>query len=110
MTDSGNVYFGDPVFGTLARMDAYCYAENNFYDSNLDESGSTELTINGVMSAGNQIVVDRDHDNGSHTKMTVNFDDRVELGTLELPGLPSSTGGSGIREMEILTVFEIGAN
>jgi hypothetical protein len=30
--DSGNIYFGDPVFGTLQQMHAFMYAENDFND------------------------------------------------------------------------------
>src|SRR5262245_51486060 len=28
VSDSGNIYFGDPVFGTLEQMHAFMYAEN----------------------------------------------------------------------------------
>ena len=86
--DSGNIYFGDPVFGTLKEMNAYMFAENNFIDTNLDASGSAIVKLNGNMTAGNQVLIDRDYDS-SHTKMDVTFDDRVSTGALVLPGLPS---------------------
>jgi glycine cleavage system H lipoate-binding protein/type II secretory pathway pseudopilin PulG len=89
--DSGNVYFGDPVYGTLKQMNAFMYAENDFYDLNLSASGSAVVTLNGNMTAGDQVMIK--HDFGtSHTKLTVNFDDRISTGELELPGLPSSSG------------------
>jgi hypothetical protein len=43
--DSGNIYFGDPSFGTLERMDAFMYAENNFLDTNLSATGSARVTV-----------------------------------------------------------------
>jgi hypothetical protein len=84
VADSGNIYFGDPAFGTLLRM----YAENNFYDNNLGADGSKAVEINGIMSAGNQVAINRDFGD-HHTKLKLDFDDRVKTGDLELPGLPN---------------------
>jgi len=89
VTDSGNIYFGDPSFGTLIRMDSYMYAENNFIDNNLDASGSLSITVKGIMTAGNQVAINRDS-GGHHSKMTVVHDTRVSAGVLTLPGLPSA--------------------
>ncbi len=97
-TDSGNIYFGDPVFGTLEQMDAYMYAENNFYDNNLDAAGSKTVAVNGNMTAGNQVLINRDY-HDQHSKLTVNFDDRISTGAITLPGLPGSElnpGGYGV--------------
>ena len=93
-TDSGNIYFGDPVFGTLEQMDAYMYAENNFYDNNLDAAGSKKVSVNGNMTAGNQVLINRDYD-GQHSKLTVNFDDRISTGAITLPGLPGNQAAVG---------------
>src|SRR5580765_6285610 len=87
--DSGNIYFGDPAFGTLESMSAYMYAENNFYDSNLNASGSAIVKLHGMMSAGNQVAINRDF-KGQHSRMMVTFDSRVAKGSLALPGLPKS--------------------
>jgi len=89
--DSGNIYFGDQTFGTLERMDAFMYAENNFYDSNLSASGSASVTVNGNMTAGNKVSISRDFGN-QHSKLTVNFDDRLVSGKLHLPGIPNLSG------------------
>ena len=89
--DSGNIYFGDPEFGTLTQMNAFMYAENNFHDVNLDEDGSTTVTVHGNMTAGNQVVIERDYGD-QHTKLTVDFDDRIALGDLDMPGLPRFSG------------------
>jgi len=106
VTDSGNIYFGDPVYGTLKHMEAFMYAENNFYDNNLDASGSASVTVIGNMTAGNQVLINRDYGN-QHSKLTVEFDDRISSGALSMPGLPEaddSTGGFSIvswREVPI---------
>lgn len=92
VADSGNIYFGDPSFGTLNRMDSFMYAENKFIDNNLDATGSMQITLNGNMTAGNQVAINRDS-GGRHTKMTVNMDRRVLSGALQMPGLPSQSGG-----------------
>lgn len=89
--DSGNIYFGDPTFGTLERMDAFMYAENNFYDNNLSAVGSAKVTVNGNMTAGNQVRINRDAGK-VHSKLTVNFDGRLIDDTLVLPGLPAASG------------------
>ena len=92
--DSGNIYFGDPSFGTLEYMDAFMYAENNFYDNNLDASGSAQVTVNGNMTAGNQVLINRDYGN-QHSKLTVLWDDRISNLGLTLPGLPTKTSKFG---------------
>jgi len=92
VTDSGNIYFGDPTFGTLERMDSFMYAENNFIDNNLSATGSAKVTVNGNMTAGNQVKINRDFGT-QHSKLTVNFDNRLQTGTIDLPGLPAQSGG-----------------
>lgn len=85
--DSGSIYFGDPRFGTLERMDAFLFAENDFVDNNLSATGSARVTVNGNMTAGDQVRIHRDFGT-QHSKLTVNFDDRLVTGELVLPGLP----------------------
>ncbi len=92
VADSGNIYFGDPVFGTLEHMSAYMYAENDFLDNNLSASGSATVTIDGIMSAGNHVAINRDFGT-QHSRLTMNFDDRVSNDALLLPGLPTGTAG-----------------
>ncbi len=95
--DSGNIYFGDPTFGTLEHMSAFMYAENNFQDNNLNAAGSAAVTLDGNMTAGNQVNINRDY-GSAHSKLTVNFDDRVSTKRITLPGLPRTTATqSGLR-------------
>jgi len=95
--DSGNVYFGDPEFGTLRHMSAYMYAEHDFVDMNLDATGSKEVELFGIMSAGNRVAIERDYvaEDGTtaHSRLAVTFDGRVASGELELSGLPGWKGG-----------------
>jgi hypothetical protein len=94
VTDSGNIYFGDPAFGTLEYMDSFMYAENNFYDNNLSASGSTSVTVHGNMSAGNKVDIKRDY-GSSHTKLKLIWDDRIATGSLAMNGIPTTPQGGG---------------
>ncbi len=94
--DSGNIYFGDPAFGTLEQMHAFMYAENDFVDYNLNAAGSAKVRVLGNMSAGNHVRINRDYKVGKsvqHSKLTVDLDTRILDGSLDLPGMPSSGGG-----------------
>ena len=102
VADSGNIYFGDPSFGTLERMSAYLYAENNFHDVNLSATGSARVELFGNMTAGNQVKIERDFgvkvgklEVIQHSRLTVDFDERVAEGRLDLPGLPRTPGPAG---------------
>lgn len=94
--DSGNIFFGDPVGGTIEHMDAFMYAENDFVDFHLDKSGSKHVVLNGIMTAGDQVAIERNYvyDDGttSHSKLEVHFDNRIQLGTIDMPGLPGWKG------------------
>lgn len=87
VADSGNIYFGDPEFGTLERMEAYMYAENNFFDNNLSASGSAEMDLLGTMSAGNHVSIERDY-GSQHSRLSITLDRRLADGDIELPGIP----------------------
>jgi len=102
--DSGNIYFGDPSFGTLEYMDAFMYAENNFYDNNLSAAGSARVTVHGNMTAGNQVRINRDVGR-QHSKLTVDFDPRVWEGSLEMPSLPMSNAAD--PEFEVVSWREV---
>jgi hypothetical protein len=102
VADSGNIYFGDPKFGTLERMYAYLYAENNFHDVNLSATGSAKVELFGNMTAGNQVKIRRDYTTTvdglpsvQHSRLIVDFDERIANGELVMPGLPRTPAGSG---------------
>jgi hypothetical protein len=65
LISGGNVYFGDPVYGTLYTCSAMMFAANNFlYNSRAIGTFSAEpesgFTINGSLSALNEISIERD--------------------------------------------------
>ncbi len=112
VADSGNIYLGDPRYGTLESLHAYLYAENDFIDNNLSASGSATVELVGNMTAGNHVAIERDYvdpDDGSvtHSKLTVTFDDRLSTGALQLPGLPDP--GKGIVGFHAVLWRELGA-
>ncbi len=94
VSNSGNIYFGDPSFGTLEYMDAFMYAENDFLDNNMSATGSAEVTVHGNMTAGNQVAINRDYGT-QHSKLTMIWDDRIALGNLTMNGIPTTPVGGG---------------
>ncbi|WP_372846106.1 hypothetical protein [Pontiella sp.] len=61
----GNIYFGDPTYGTLFTADAFMFANNNFYyntSSDTGEQGMPEsgFRVYGNFMAMNQVVIVRD--------------------------------------------------
>jgi hypothetical protein len=95
--DSGNIYMGDPAFGTLSELHAYLYAENDFLDINLDASGSKRVRLLGSMTAGDKVAIERDY-RGGHSKLTVDWDKRILSGDVSLPFISTDlpSGGSGV--------------
>jgi hypothetical protein len=111
VSDSGNIYFGDPSFGTLERMYAYLYAENDFLDVNLSATGSAKVELYGNMTAGNQVRINRDAPVKpgvtQHSKLLVDFDERLAEGNLDMPGLPRASAEDS-SVFEVLSWREVG--
>jgi hypothetical protein len=69
----GNIYFGDPRFGTMYTVGAMMFAANDFLFntdavSRRSSEPTTGFTVNGCFAAMNQVLVDRDW----YTKRTQN--------------------------------------
>src|SRR6185295_14533607 len=109
VADSGNIYFGDPTYGTLKRMQAFMYAEDTFYDNALDSSGSTSVTLDGIMSAGDHVSINRDFGT-THTKLTLNYDGRVANNTLQLPHTNFPGAGGPQLTYTVVVMTEISPN
>jgi hypothetical protein len=130
---SGNVYIGDPRFGTIRYLHGLLYAENNFYDNNLDEEGSYQFDIYGNMTAGNQVAINRDYEvpghyewrfvsgrwrrvwvepQTKHSKMVIDFDNRYIDGPNGLermcPGLPNGPNRSTVLALRIASIVDVG--
>ncbi|MEQ1894952.1 MAG: hypothetical protein ABL998_20615 [Planctomycetota bacterium] len=115
VADSGNIYFGDPTYGTLREMHAFMYAENNFYDTNLNTDSSSTVELVGNMTAGNQVLIQRDYTKTTrrgttttHTKLKIEFDERIANGDIALPGIPG-IGASGEGGLTIVSWREVGS-
>lgn len=102
---SGNVYFGDPRFGTGGVTDGYIYAENNAYltsmNPNVDPPSGQDAVygVFGFMSAGNQLILGNRTSGSNYVNFRVKYDPRIENGTLSFKGAPKPFGGNfeGLR-------------
>ena len=80
LTDGGNIYFGDPQYGTLYTADAFMFANNNFYYNTLSSTGQTAepesgFKVFGNFGALNQIVIQRDwYPDGSGDYIPIQYD------------------------------------
>lgn len=96
--DSGNIYLGDAQFGTGGDIHSFLYAENNFVDNNLDTSGQPYLSVFGNMSAGNQVMINRD--GPARTRLDVTLNESLRDRIIVPPGLPPPTGSQRGIELE----------
>jgi len=86
--DSRKHLFGGPTSESRSAWTLHVRREH-FYDSNLSASGSASVTVNGNMTAGNKVSISS-RLRQQHSKLTVNFDDRLVSGKLALAGIPTS--------------------
>lgn len=97
--DSGNIYFGDPLYGTVEDFEAFMFAENNFYTTNISASAS-KIIATGNMTAGNMLVFNLGTGNSRHP-LKLTFDDRIMTGQLNMPGVPPPAGGAAGTQWHI---------
>ncbi|MCA9320902.1 MAG: hypothetical protein KDB53_09215 [Planctomycetes bacterium] len=91
VNDSGNIYLGDAVDGSLANIDAFLYAEGRIQQLSLDPAAGGCLCVKGALAAGEGIVLQSPTAGLDHVKMRLEFDDRMSQGNLNLPGLPDTS-------------------
>src|SRR5678816_1281788 len=74
-------------------FEAFMYAKNNFYATNLDTTtasgGTTKMEIFGNMTAGNQVNINRSTKTAGYIPLNVTFDP-VIMGGNPPPGLPQT--------------------
>ncbi|HLG93231.1 MAG TPA: hypothetical protein VI546_00170, partial [candidate division Zixibacteria bacterium] len=97
---SGNIVFGDPNGGPLGTVNGFLYAENNFQAKDLTGTDGTPQSfgVNGMISAGNLFDIERNYPQG-HARMNINYDPRLQNGSLSLPGLPKRNSPAGSWEI-----------
>lgn len=110
---SGNVYFGDPRFGTGGVTDGFIYAENNAYLTSINPNvtGFANATdaiygVGGFLSAGNQLIMGDRTSGASYVNYRVKYDDRIATGALKFKGAPGPLGG-GFDGLRVLTWREL---
>lgn len=59
LESGGNVYFGDPEFGTLYTADAFMFANNNFYYNTKSNTGEQREPTSGFQVFGNFMAVNQ---------------------------------------------------
>jgi roadblock/LC7 domain-containing protein len=79
LVSGGNVYFGDPAYGTLYNFSAMMFAANNFlYNTNAIGRSTAEptsgFTINGSFAALNEVSVERDWYTSGSTPRPARYD------------------------------------
>lgn len=95
----GNVFFGDPRFGTGGVTDGYIYAQNNVYlvnpPNNQGAVGGQDAVFGvfGFLSAGG--IMDLGNRTGGqyYNNYRVRYDPRLADGQLSFKGMPRGLGG-----------------
>lgn len=104
VTDSGNVYIGGtiPQLGTCSSIDGFVFAEGNIRENNLVSTGIGPLlgpiTVRGNLVAREKIQV-YDELLILHSKLAVQFDNRLSTGALTLPGIPGRSAADATYEL-----------
>lgn len=94
----GNIYLGDPAFGTVEEFNCMLYAENNVEVKNVSATNST-VVVKGNLAAGNQLKGTLDYGK-IHHKLSVTLDPRIRDGKFSsfeeklLPKNPESAAGA----------------
>jgi hypothetical protein len=96
---NGNVYFGDPEFGTLYTVDAFMFAANNFLYNTSSNTGRPEEPTTGFMVFGNYAAINQ---------VTV-YRDWYTRGTTARPAVWDATSGQWKDALDgtVLTAAQI---
>lgn len=109
----GNVFFGDPRFGTGGVTDGYIYAQNNVYlvnpPRNVQPPSNAQDQIFGVygfLSAGGIVDLGDRTGGSTYNNFRVKYDPRLENGTVKFKGMPKAMGG-GWQGMAVVSWREV---
>lgn len=95
----GNIFFGDPRFGTGGVTDGYMYAENNVYMVNPPVSVSAPsgqdavFGVFGFLSAGGIMDLNDRTAGANYNNFRIKYDPRLANGTITFKGMPPGLGG-----------------
>jgi hypothetical protein len=112
----GNIFFGDPRYGTMYTTSAMMFAANNFYYntdaiSRAAAEPTTGFTVNGCFAAMNKVQIDRDwYDQTTTTTTTKNGKTKTTTTTEARAAHYDSTAGRWIdaKTGTVLTSTETG--
>ena len=105
VANSGNISLGDPLAGTMERIDGFLYADEDFYDNNLTTSGSAQFAIYGNMTAGDNVLINRGGNTTTRSRMDVFFDGRLRYDAAfrnSMPAVPTPDLGDGKLPFQVL--------
>ncbi len=107
---SGNIFFGDPRFGTGGVTDGYLYAQNNVYlvnEGTEGRYGSDERVwgVQGFLSAGNLIDLGDRRGGRNYENFRVRYDTRFRR--LDFKGVPGPVGGGGLSTLTVVAWREL---
>jgi hypothetical protein len=108
----GNVYFGDPRFGTGGATDGYIYAQNNVYLVNPPMTAAAPAAqdqvfgVHGFLSAGGIMDLGNRGGGATYNNLRVHYDPRIENGDITFKGMPGALGG-GWQGLAIVSWREI---
>jgi hypothetical protein len=110
----GNVYFGDPRFGTGGVTDGFIYAQNNVYLVNPPMNQSppsgqdTIFGVYGFLSAGGILDLGPRAAGSSYENFRVQYDARLQNGEISFKGMPRALGG-GFEGLTVVAWREVSA-
>lgn len=112
---SGNIFFGDPRFGTGGVTDGYLYAQNNVHLINQGtdgDYGSDDRVwgVRGFLSAGGIMELGKRKGGRNYENFRVRYDERFKR--LDFKGVPGPVGGGGMASLAVKAWRELppGAN
>ncbi|MEI6166327.1 MAG: hypothetical protein WCS52_03960 [bacterium] len=113
LQSGGNVYFGDPEYGTTYTVDAFMFAANDFYYNTSantptrQEEPTTGFQVFGNYAAMNQVLVFRDWYTGSSGDRSAWYDPRTNRWLDSLTGtMLSSSQTNTLRHYQMTVKYD----
>jgi len=113
LISGGNIYFGDPRYGTMYTVSALMFASDSFlYNTDSVTKGAAEPTsgfsVYGNLNALNQVSIERDwYDDGTGTARPAYFDSRTDQWVdLETGAALSAAETGSLRHYQMMVTYD----
>jgi hypothetical protein len=112
LISGGNIFFGDPRYGTMYTVSALMFAANDFlFNADIVSRASAEpttgFTINGCFAAMNQVLVERDWYTKSSTARAARYDSATNRWVDSRTGTPlTSTEINTLRHYQMIVNYD----